>query len=145
MTVMTEVKRENKSADRASSFPKRRRILIQFFCICLPLWLSFKIYDGPYNDQVRIYLAGGVFLIVWALIIQIIRPRLRETPVLIALFLVFCAIELIAWQAPGLFENVSLSLAGRPLIGEVFTLHKIPYYGVGAFIGYFILKACRFK
>ena len=137
-----EVKSTN-SADRHHRPIKRRRILLQFLVICLPLWLSFKFYNGPYSDQVGNYLAGVLFLIVWALVIQLILPTLRETPLLIVLFLVFSAIELLVWQNPGLVENFSITLAGQTLIGDSFSVNRIPYYGVGAFIGYFILKACR--
>ena len=122
---------------------KRRRILLQFLVICLPLWLSFKFYSGPYSDQVGNYLAGGLFLIIWALVIQLIVPTLRETPLLIILFLVFSAMELLFWQNPGLVQNFSITLADQTLFGDNFSVHRIPYYGVGAFIGYFVLKACR--
>ena len=122
---------------------KRRRILLQFLIICLPLWLSFKFYTGPYSDQVGNYLAGVLFLIIWALAIQLIVPTLRETPLLIILFLVFSAMELLISQNPGLVENFSITLAGQTLIGDTFSVNRIPYYGVGAFIGYFVLKACR--
>ena len=122
---------------------KRRRILLQFLVICLPLWLSFKFYSGPYSDQVSNYLAGGLFLIIWALVIQLIVPTLRETPLLIILFLVFSAMELLFWQNPGLVQNFSITLADQTLFGDTFSVHRIPYYGVGAFIGYFVLKACR--
>ena len=122
---------------------KRRRILLQFLIICLPLWLSFKFYTGPYSDQVGNYLAGVLFLIIWALAIQLIVPTLRETPLLIILFLVFSAMELLISQNPGLVENFSITLADQTLIGDTFSVNRIPYYGVGAFIGYFVLKACR--
>ena len=131
------------SAGRQEVPTKRRRILLQFLVICVPLWLSFKFYNGPYSDQVGNYLAGGLFLIIWALVIQLIVPTLREAPLLIVLFLLFSSIELLVWQNPGLVENFSISLAGQPLIGETFSVNRIPYYGVGAFIGYFVLKACR--
>lgn len=132
-----------KSAGYKGVPPKRRRILLQFLVICLPLWLSLKFYTGPYSDQVGNYLAGVLFVIIWALVIQLIVPTLRETPLLIVLFLVFSAIELLVWQNPGLVENFSISLAGQTLVGDTFSVNRIPYYGVGAFIGYFVLKACR--
>ena len=107
--------------------------------------MSFKFYNGPYSDQVGNYLAGVLFLIIWALVIQLFLPTLKETPLLIGLFLGFSAIELLVWQNPGLVENFSISLAGQTLIGDTFSVNRIPYYGVGAFIGYFVLKACRAK
>ncbi len=122
---------------------KSRITLLKFLIICLPLWLSAKFYAGPYHEQVGLYLAGIFYLICWALLIQIVLPRLRETPLLIALFLVFCAVELLAWQAPELLQGFSVTLDNRTVIGAHYSLNKIPYYGVGAFICYFILKACR--
>ena len=99
------------SAEGRQEVPaKRRRILLQFLVICLPLWLSFKFYSGPYSDQVGNYLAAGLFLIIWALVIQLILPTLKETPLLIGLFLVLSAIELLCWQYPGVVENFSISL-----------------------------------
>jgi hypothetical protein len=131
------------SADRHETPIKRRRILLQFLVICLPLWLSFKFYSGPYSDQVGNYLAGVLFLIIWALVIQLVFPTMRETPLLIVLFLVFSGLELLFWQHPSLVENVSITMGGQTLLGDSFSVNRIPYYGVGAFIGYFVLKACR--
>lgn len=144
MAKMEEVAGSKKSRQKAVSFTKSRRVLLQFLVICLPLWLSIKIYDGPYSDIVR-YLAGVLFIIICALIIQLILPTLREPPLLILLFLVFSAVELVCWQNPELFENIRYSIAGQPIIGDAFSINKIPYYGVGAFVGYFVLKACRLK
>jgi hypothetical protein len=122
---------------------KSRRLLAQFLIICVPLWLSIKFYSGPYHEMVRTYLACILFIIISALVVQMIVPTLRETPLLITLFLVLCAVELVARQFPGVFDPLSLAVAGQPIIGDVFSINKIPYYGVGAFIGYFVLKACR--
>lgn len=140
----TEVQ-QHKSAGNREVPLKKRRILLQFLVICLPLWLSFKFYNGPYSEQVGNYLAGVLFVIIWALVIQLIKPTLREAPLLIILFLVFSALELLFWQYPGLVENFSITMGGQTLIGDIFSLNRIPYYGVGAFIGYFVLKACRTK
>lgn len=134
---------ETKFTTRSTTPPKRRRILLQFLVICIPLWLSLKFYNGPYSEQVGSYLAGIILLINVALVIQLIFPHLRETPVLIGLFLVMSGIELLCWQFPGLFANLSITLGGQTLIGDTFSINRIPYYGVGAFIGYFCLKACR--
>ncbi len=140
----TEVQQQKSAGNREVPI-KKRRILLQFLVICLPLWLSFKFYSGPYSDQVGNYLAGVLFVIIWALVIQLIQPTLRETPLLIILFLVFSALELLFWQYPGLVENFSITMGGQTIIGDSFSLNRIPYYGVGAFIGYFVLKACRIK
>ncbi len=122
---------------------KKRTTLLQFLIICLPLWLSAKFYAGLYHEEIQYYLAGILFIICCGLVVQMLLPRLPERPVLLTLFLIFCAIELVAWQYPGLFSGFTLSIDNRMVIGSHYSLNKIPYYGVGAFIAYFILRACR--
>ncbi len=140
---MTDITATTSAAPPTHRHDKSRITLLKFLIICLPLWLSAKFYAGPYHEQVGLYLAGIFYLICLALVIQIALPQLRETPLLIALFLVFCAVELLAWQFPGLLQGFSVTLDNRTVIGGHYSLNKIPYYGVGAFICYFILKACR--
>jgi hypothetical protein len=140
---MTDATSTSIAAAAVRQYPKNRLTLLKFLIICLPLWLSAKFYGGPFHEQVGNYLAGIFYLICWALVIQMILPRLRETPLLIALFLVFCAIELLVWQSPELLQGITMTLDNRTVIGDHYSLNKIPYYGVGAFISYFILKACR--
>jgi len=134
-----------RSIQQSSVHLKSRFAVLKFLVICLPFWVSVKFYDGPHSDLVRNYLACILFLICCALIIQLVLPRLSEAPLLIGLFLFFCAVELANWRVPGLFDWVSVTLVEQKLIGGVYSLNKIPYFGVGAFIGYFILKACRVR
>lgn len=122
---------------------KERTALLKFFIICAPLWFSAALYQGPYDAEVNHYLSGILFLMCWALVIQFILPRLPERPLLIALFLFFCLVELIAWRFPNLLPGFSITIAERTIIGGHYALNKIPYYGVGAFIAFFILRACR--
>ena len=130
---------------QSGSYLKSYTALLKFLFICLPLWLSFKFYAGPYHEFVRNYLACVVYILVWSLVIQIILPKAQERLLLISLFALFSVIELTAWQAPSLFDGISLTVWNHQIIGGHYSLHKIPYYGVGAFIGFFILRACRIR
>ncbi|BDD86064.1 DUF2809 domain-containing protein [Desulfofustis limnaeus] len=122
---------------------KERTELLKFLVICLPLWFSAALYRGPYDTEVNHYLAGILYLMCWALVIQFILPRLSERPLLLALFLFFCLVELVAWRFPALLSGLSMTVAERTIIGGHFSLNKIPYYGVGAFTAFFLLRACR--
>ncbi|MEJ2058130.1 MAG: hypothetical protein P8X39_09870, partial [Desulfofustis sp.] len=93
----------------AASFRKNRRILLQFLVICLPLYLSLKMYAGPYHEQVGIYLSGILLIIIWALLIQLIVPTLPDAALMIALFVLLCAVELACQQYPSMFEPVSFA------------------------------------
>jgi len=142
---MTDEKPMDRPATQSASYPKSRTALLKFLIVCLPFWFSTKFYNGPYEEFVRTYLASILLVIVWGVIIQMIRPNLNERLLLIAVLVFFSAVELACWQIPGLFSGVSLVAFDRTIIGAECSLHKIPYYGVGAFIGFFILKACRIR
>ena len=142
---MTETKPVDRPAKQSASYPKSRTALLKFLIVCLPFWISTKFYNGPNEELVRNYLAGILLVITWGVIVQLIRPNLNERVLLIAILLVFTAFELACWQVPGLFSQVSVTMFDRTIIGSPCSLHKIPYYGVGAFIGFFILKACRIR
>jgi hypothetical protein len=142
---MTDEKRLDRPTKQSASYPKSRAALLKFLIVCLPFWFSTKFYNGPYQDFARHYLAGILLVISGGLVVQMIRPHFNERVVLISVLLVFSALELVCWQFPALFSQFSLVIFDRTVIGSPCSLNKIPYYGVGAFIGFFILKACRIR
>ena len=123
--------------------PKKRGSLLKFLLICVPLWLSFKFFNGPYAELVHDYLANITYIIVWALLVQLALPRLNERLLLIGLLVVMSVIELIIWQAPAVAEAITFNVGEYAILGGNYSYNTIPYYGVGAFIGFFILRACR--
>jgi len=122
---------------------KSRITLLKFFIIIAPLWVSVKFYAGPYQHLMQNYFSCILYVMFWGIVIQMVFPKLREKPLLAAVFLITCAIELLHWQNPGVFSAFDVDVFDKTLIGANYSLHKIPYYGVGAFVGYFVLKACR--
>ncbi len=142
---MTDKKTMHRPAAQSASYPKSRTALLKFLIVCLPFWFSTKFYNGPGEELVRYYLAGILLVITSGIIVQMIHPNLNERLLLIAVFLFFSGVELACWQFPGLFSQVLVTAFDRIIIGSPCSLNKIPYYGVGAFIGFFILKACRIR
>ncbi|MFO7753646.1 MAG: DUF2809 domain-containing protein [Desulfobacteraceae bacterium] len=128
---------------KSGSISRNRFTLLKFFIIVAPLWVSVKFYSGPYHDLMQNYFSCIVYIIFWGLVIQMVFPKLREEPLLAAVFFITCAIELLHWKNPGLFNTLDVTVLDQTLIGANYSLHKIPYYGVGTFIGYFVLKASR--
>lgn len=134
------------SPKRASvTYSKSRKALLKFLIVCGPFWLTMLFFNGPYEDLVRYYLAGIMRIIVVGLLIQMIFPHLNERLLLIGLLIVFSILELACLQFPTLFSNFSLVLFDRTVFGSECSLHKIPYYGVGAFICFFMLRASRVR
>lgn len=96
-------------------------------------------------DFVREYFSSIILPILLALIVQLIAPKRAATPVLVTLFVILSLIEIIYKFMPSLFTGITLSLNSVTVVGSNYSIHMIPYYGVGAFIGYFILRACKIK
>lgn len=124
---------------------KSRTALLKFLVIVLPLWISAKFFNGPYFDFIQTYFAAIVLIILLGLLFQLVAPDKKAKSVLVVLFFILSGIEVLSIFAPGIFADLSFSIAGTMLIGKTYSIHMIPYYGVGGFIGYFILRACRIK
>ena len=96
-------------------------------------------------DFIREYFSAIILPILLALIVQLIAPKRAATPVLITIFVLLSLIEVMHNFMPSLFAGITFSFNSVTIIGSSYSIHMIPYYGVGAFIGYFILRACRIK
>lgn len=94
-------------------------------------------------EFIREYFSAIVLIILLALIVQLIAPKKATKPVLITLFVVLSLVEIVYYFMPSLFSGITISFNTVTIIGSGYSIHMIPYYGVGAFIGYFILRACR--
>jgi hypothetical protein len=124
---------------------KNRATLLKFLIVLVPMWLSAKFFVGPYQEFVRNYLAAVVVIILLGVIFQAIFLKAQEKNVLIALFVVLSAYQLIAIAFPSLVAALAFEVATTTFFGGEYSYNMIPYYGVGGFIGYFVLKGGRKK
>ncbi len=124
---------------------KNRATLLKFLIVLLPMWLSAKFYVGPYQEFVRSYLAAIIVIILLGAIFQAIFLTALEKNVLIALFVVLSGYQLFAMAFPSLVAGVAFRIADTTFLGGELSYNMIPYYGVGGFIGYFLLKGSRKK
>ena len=96
-------------------------------------------------DFIREYFSAIILPILLALIIQLIAPKRAATPVLVTIFILLSLIELSYKFMPSIFTGITLTFNSVTVVGSSYSINMIPYYGVGAFIGYFILRACKIK
>ncbi len=127
------------------SLEKDRITILKFLIIVLPMWISAKFYSGPNLEFVRNYLAAIILMVLLALVFQFIYTRSREKVVLVSLFIVLSLIQAVFVAMPSLLSELTFSIGQGTFFGGEPTFHMIPYYGVGGFIGYFVLKGCRKK
>ncbi len=133
--LQTQIKTQNSN----------RISILKFLLIVFPMWLSAKMYSGPYMEHVRNYLAAIIVVILLALLLQLIFSEMKEKPILFSLFVFLSLIEIIHRLIPAIFSAIHFSIGTAPIIGGAYSIHMIPYYGVGGFIGFFVLKACKNK
>ena len=96
-------------------------------------------------DFIRGYFSAIILPILLALIVQLIAPKRAATPVLITLFVLLSLVEIVHKFMPSLFTDITFTFNSVIIVGSSYSIHMIPYYGVGAFIGYFVLRACKIK
>ena len=130
---------------QAGAERKNRWTVLKFFVIVFPLWLSAKFFTGPYMEFIRGYFAAVILIILLALLFQLLYPKMLAKTLLMVLFLVLTLLEVTHYFLPGLYASLSFSIGEVTLVGGTFSINMIPYYGVGGFIGYFILQACKVK
>lgn len=137
--------KQNRRLATKSTETKRRSTLLKFLVIIFTFWLSAKMFRGPYMDFIRGYFSAIILPILLALIVQLIAPKRAATPVLITLFVLLSLVEIVHKFMPSLFTDITFTFNSVIIVGSSYSIHMIPYYGVGAFIGYFVLRACKIK
>lgn len=127
------------------SLEKSRITILKVLIIVLPMWISAKFYSGPNMEFVRNYLAAVILVILLALVFQLVYTTSRDKVVLVSLFVILSLLQAAYIAMPSLYGDLVFSIGQGTFFGGEPTFHMIPYYGVGGFIGYFVLKGCRKK
>lgn len=125
------------------SLEKSRITILKFLLIVFPMWLSAKYYNGPYMEFIRTYFNGIILIILLGLILQFILTKAAEKGVVLAVFIGLTVVQIAYLFVPSLFSGIGFDFGSATFFTGGQSINLIPYYGVGGFIGYFILKQCR--
>ena len=125
------------------SIEKSRITILKFLLIVFPMWLSAKFYNGPYMEFIRTYFNGIILAILLGLLIQFILTKTSEKSIVIAVFIGLTFIQIAHLYVPSLFSGIGFTIGSTTFFTGRQSINLIPYYGVGGFIGFFILKGCR--
>ncbi len=126
-----------------SAVEKSRIAVLKFLIIVFPMWLSAKYYNGPYMDFVRMYFTSIILIILMGLLLQLVFTKASEKGVVLAIFIGLTLVVIVNQMIPSLFSQVGFSLGSATFLRGEYPINLIPYYGVGGFIGFFVLKQCR--
>ncbi len=128
---------------RDSTKEKSRIAVLKFLLIIFPMWLSAKYYNGPYMEFVRLYFTSIILMILLGLVLQLVFTKASEKGIVIGAFIGLVFIQIAYQVMPSLFAEMGFSLGSATFFKGEYPLNLIPYYGVGGFIGIFVLKQCR--
>ncbi len=137
------MKKQDEIRLQKSAFEKSRIALLKFLIIVFPMWLSAKYYNGPYLEFVRTYFTSIILIILIGLLLQLVFTKASEKGVVLAIFIVLTLVLIVNQLIPSLFSQIGFNLGSARFLSGEYPINLIPYYGVGGFIGFFVLKQCR--
>lgn len=128
---------------QVSAIEKSRSAVLKILLVVLPMWLSAKYYNGPYMDFIRTYFTSIILMILMGLLLQLIFTKAPEKGIVLAIFIGLTFVQILYLLVPSLLTGIGFSVGSAHFLGGNYSINLIPYYGVGGFICFFILKQCR--
>ncbi len=118
---------------------KRFVLMLILLPIIVVFGLTTKWYKGPYHSWVNDSFGGVVYEVFWCLLFSL--PGIwKKLNIALGVFIVTCLLEFLQlWHPPFLTLIRSYKLGGY-LLGTVFQWKDFPYYGIGCWLGYRLLK-----
>ncbi|MDP8220307.1 MAG: DUF2809 domain-containing protein [Candidatus Stygibacter frigidus] len=116
------------------------KFLAELF-ITILLGFALKYYPGPGSKLFNNSLAGIAYVIFWCLLFKLIFPHAVSFKIVISVTLITCLLEFAQlWHPPFLNYLRSLWL-GKILLGTTFNISDFPYYILGGFTGWLLIKS----
>jgi len=108
--------------------------------ITLLTGFALKYYPGPAHQLLNNSLAGIAYVVFWCLLFKFIFPQAKPLKIVIIVTITTCILEFAQlWQAPFLLYLRSFWL-GKILLGTTYNASDLPWYFLGGFIGWLLLK-----
>lgn len=117
---------------------KKIRILHYSLCMIILLLLGFytKLYSGQFSSVVNNQLGGLFYVIFGVLLLSLIIPNLTKQSYAIIAFLLTTLLEVMQLWHPIFLETIRSTFIGKIILGNSFNWKDIPWYFLGAIIGY---------
>jgi len=119
---------------------KQRLFIILLLIVIVPIGFFTKFYSGPAQDWISNSVGGLLYEIFWCLVLYFLFPKTRILLLAMIVFLTTCFLEFIQLWHPSFLEYLRSNFIGRTILGNAFNWMDFPYYIVGSFLGYVLLK-----
>lgn len=104
------------------------------------LGFALKYYPGPARELLNNSLAGIAYVIFWCLLFQLIFPQSNALKIIVIVTLITCLLEFAQLWHPPLLNLLRSAWLGKILLGTTFNWTDFPYYFLGGFIAWLLLK-----
>jgi len=108
--------------------------------ITLLVGFALKYYPGPARQLLNNSLAGVAYVVFWCLFFKLLFPQARTLKIVIIVTITTCILEFVQlWQTPFLIYLRSFWL-GKILLGTTYNVFDLPWYFLGGFLGWLLLR-----
>lgn len=121
-------------------FSKQRLLIILLLIVIVPIGFFTKFYSGPAQDWISNSVGGLLYEIFWCLVLYFLFPKTRILLLAMIVLLTTCFLEFMQLWHPSFLEYLRSNFIGRTILGNAFNWMDFPYYIVGSFLGYVLLK-----
>ena len=118
------------------SMTKKRQRTAVSILIVLAVGLLSRSYRGVASMWVSDSLGGLFYVLFWVLVVFFLWQNARPGRIAAVVLLVTCALEFLQIWHPHFLEVMRRPPVGRAMLGHFFAWSDIPYYFVGAGIGW---------
>ncbi len=124
---------------------KKRFITLIIILIVIPIGFYSKFYKGIYANWVNNSLGGIFYEIFWILLIYLFFTRLKTVYIALIVLLATCALEFLQLWHPPFLQILRSNFIGVTILGNSFVWNDFPYYFIGSFLGWMLIRAIDSK
>jgi hypothetical protein len=108
--------------------------------ILIPVGFLSKLYSGSGHEWINNKLGGVFYEMFWCIVFYIFLPKSKPLAIAIWVFVITCILEFVQLLDNSLLEIIRSNFIGQTIIGNSFTWSDFPYYFVGSFLGFLVMK-----
>lgn len=115
--------------------------MILIICIIIIIPLGYFVrFHAPAPEWINDSLGSIAYQILLMLLVAFFLPKAEPVWLAIWVCLASCAIEFLQLWQPPFLQAIRATLPGRLILGNTFTWSDFPFYFIGSFVGWLVMR-----